>query len=63
MQEHRGGESKGLKSSRVRDKVAWRPNISRGDSRRNETHEHAYGVAAAAFCDQVDRAPYGSPER
>eukprot|EP00965_Chrysotila_dentata_P249598 6208978-Pleurochrysis_carterae.AAC.3 len=29
-----------------------------------ETHvEHAYGVAAAAYCDQVDRALCGRPER
>eukprot|EP00965_Chrysotila_dentata_P080030 2639742-Pleurochrysis_carterae.AAC.1 len=28
-----------------------------------ETHEHAYGIAAAAYCDQVDRALCGSPSR
>eukprot|EP00965_Chrysotila_dentata_P225342 6194694-Pleurochrysis_carterae.AAC.2 len=28
-----------------------------------ETHEHAYEVAAAAFCDQVDRALCGTPGR
>eukprot|EP00965_Chrysotila_dentata_P014872 491862-Pleurochrysis_carterae.AAC.1 len=28
-----------------------------------ETHEHAYGLAAAAFCDQIDRALCGPPER
>eukprot|EP00965_Chrysotila_dentata_P018203 605787-Pleurochrysis_carterae.AAC.1 len=28
-----------------------------------DTHEHAYGIAAAAYCDQVDRALCGSPER
>eukprot|EP00965_Chrysotila_dentata_P258490 6213237-Pleurochrysis_carterae.AAC.2 len=28
-----------------------------------ETHEHAYGVAAAAYCDQVDRALCGSPAK
>eukprot|EP00965_Chrysotila_dentata_P261087 6214132-Pleurochrysis_carterae.AAC.7 len=27
------------------------------------THEHAYGVAAAAYCDQVDRPLCGSTER
>eukprot|EP00965_Chrysotila_dentata_P170107 5614640-Pleurochrysis_carterae.AAC.1 len=27
-----------------------------------DTHEHAYGIAAAAYCDQVDRALCGSPE-
>eukprot|EP00965_Chrysotila_dentata_P046330 1539877-Pleurochrysis_carterae.AAC.1 len=28
-----------------------------------ETHEHAYGTAAAAYCDQVDRALCGTPGR
>eukprot|EP00965_Chrysotila_dentata_P111066 3670806-Pleurochrysis_carterae.AAC.1 len=28
-----------------------------------ETHEHAYGIAAAAYCDQIDRALCGPPER
>eukprot|EP00965_Chrysotila_dentata_P135854 4491019-Pleurochrysis_carterae.AAC.1 len=28
-----------------------------------ETHEHAYGVAAAAYCDQIDRALCAPPER
>eukprot|EP00965_Chrysotila_dentata_P011612 379970-Pleurochrysis_carterae.AAC.1 len=28
-----------------------------------ETHEHAFGVAAAAYCDQIDRAICGPPER
>eukprot|EP00965_Chrysotila_dentata_P086391 2850939-Pleurochrysis_carterae.AAC.1 len=28
-----------------------------------DTHEHAYGMATAAYCDQVDRALCGSPER
>eukprot|EP00965_Chrysotila_dentata_P029909 995780-Pleurochrysis_carterae.AAC.1 len=28
-----------------------------------ETHEHAFGVAAAAYCDQIDRALCGPPER
>eukprot|EP00965_Chrysotila_dentata_P076257 2518656-Pleurochrysis_carterae.AAC.1 len=28
-----------------------------------DTHEHAYGMAAAAYCDQVDRALCGPPER
>eukprot|EP00965_Chrysotila_dentata_P115641 3821710-Pleurochrysis_carterae.AAC.5 len=28
-----------------------------------ETHEHVYGVAAAAYCDQVDRALCGRPGR
>eukprot|EP00965_Chrysotila_dentata_P051818 1720295-Pleurochrysis_carterae.AAC.1 len=28
-----------------------------------ETHEHAYGIAAAAYCDQVDRALCGTPGR
>eukprot|EP00965_Chrysotila_dentata_P106126 3505328-Pleurochrysis_carterae.AAC.1 len=28
-----------------------------------ETHEHAYGIAAAAFCDQIDRAFCGPSER
>eukprot|EP00965_Chrysotila_dentata_P219040 6190899-Pleurochrysis_carterae.AAC.2 len=28
-----------------------------------ETHKHAYGVAAAAYCDQVDRVLCGSPAR
>eukprot|EP00965_Chrysotila_dentata_P176281 5820634-Pleurochrysis_carterae.AAC.1 len=28
-----------------------------------DTHEHAYGIAAAAYCDQMDRALCGSPER
>eukprot|EP00965_Chrysotila_dentata_P222750 6193155-Pleurochrysis_carterae.AAC.3 len=28
-----------------------------------ETHEHAYGIAAAAYCDQIDRALCGPTER
>eukprot|EP00965_Chrysotila_dentata_P025442 845662-Pleurochrysis_carterae.AAC.2 len=28
-----------------------------------ETHEHAYGIAAAAYCDQIDKALCGPPER
>eukprot|EP00965_Chrysotila_dentata_P187422 6172125-Pleurochrysis_carterae.AAC.1 len=28
-----------------------------------DTHEHAFGVAAAAYCDQIDRAICGPPER
>eukprot|EP00965_Chrysotila_dentata_P053668 1780488-Pleurochrysis_carterae.AAC.2 len=28
-----------------------------------ETHKHAYGVAAAAYCDQTDRALCGQPGR
>eukprot|EP00965_Chrysotila_dentata_P173596 5731105-Pleurochrysis_carterae.AAC.2 len=28
-----------------------------------ETHEHAYGIAAAAYCDQIDRALCGPPGR
>eukprot|EP00965_Chrysotila_dentata_P218231 6190474-Pleurochrysis_carterae.AAC.2 len=28
-----------------------------------ETHEHAYGIAAAAYCDQIDRALCGPPEQ
>eukprot|EP00965_Chrysotila_dentata_P126587 4185544-Pleurochrysis_carterae.AAC.1 len=28
-----------------------------------ETHEHVYGIAAAAYCDQIDRALCGPPER
>eukprot|EP00965_Chrysotila_dentata_P131537 4348219-Pleurochrysis_carterae.AAC.1 len=28
-----------------------------------ETHEHAYGIAAAAYCDQIDRALCGPSER
>eukprot|EP00965_Chrysotila_dentata_P118054 3902043-Pleurochrysis_carterae.AAC.1 len=28
-----------------------------------ETHEHVFGVAAAAYCDQIDRAICGPPER
>eukprot|EP00965_Chrysotila_dentata_P031787 1060061-Pleurochrysis_carterae.AAC.1 len=28
-----------------------------------EKHEHAYGIAAAAYCDQVDRALCGTPGR
>eukprot|EP00965_Chrysotila_dentata_P121569 4019003-Pleurochrysis_carterae.AAC.1 len=28
-----------------------------------ETHEHAYGIAAAAYCDQIDSALCGPPER
>eukprot|EP00965_Chrysotila_dentata_P200347 6179927-Pleurochrysis_carterae.AAC.1 len=28
-----------------------------------ETHEHTYGIAAVAYCDQVDRALCGSPRR
>eukprot|EP00965_Chrysotila_dentata_P181786 6001098-Pleurochrysis_carterae.AAC.1 len=28
-----------------------------------ERHEHVYGIAAAAYCDQIDRALCGPPER
>eukprot|EP00965_Chrysotila_dentata_P014760 488603-Pleurochrysis_carterae.AAC.1 len=28
-----------------------------------ETHEHTYGIAAAAYCDQIDRALCGPPDR
>eukprot|EP00965_Chrysotila_dentata_P147954 4884016-Pleurochrysis_carterae.AAC.1 len=28
-----------------------------------ETHEHAYGIVAAAYCDQVDRALCGPSRR
>eukprot|EP00965_Chrysotila_dentata_P202978 6181446-Pleurochrysis_carterae.AAC.1 len=45
--------------------TGWpRGQIHHGATERGiETHEHAYGVAAAAYCDQVDRALWGLPGR
>eukprot|EP00965_Chrysotila_dentata_P220117 6191583-Pleurochrysis_carterae.AAC.5 len=34
-----------------------------GSEGGKETHEHAYGIATAAYCDQIDRALCGPPER